>query len=285
MKTRTALVVLTVCCLGVALPGACGAKPAGEGAFLIESTATVHDLVAQVEDSRLVALRYAKHFRTDPSSILTYFRNELSIIKLTAAADLRVYHLDESKSIVSMMKEFKAGTRVFANRSGVPILQLGTGNPLASTLPLPGSVQRLASTAAGTPAGDGKVVVQVLAQPPTEMPAGTAPGLDAPTVRTLPEPGTVVATNPGLSPEGGAGVHTAAGSSLPSWLLPVGIAGAAAALGGGGGGGTGNDAGPVAPTNDVIEPVSPVPEPSGLLALGTGIVALCGCIHRRRTRS
>lgn len=289
MKVTAGLSVLVVLCLALATPVPAYAKPAGEGAFLIESASSVHELVAQVQDSRLVALRYAKHFRTDPSSVLTYFRNQLSTIKLTKTALFDIYYLDESNNIVSMAKELKAGTRVFANKSATPILEIGTGNPLVSTLPLPGSVQRLASSATEGGPANGEVVVQVLEQPPFEMPTGT-PESGTATISTAPDSGIIVATRPDLSPEVAAGAgSTARSSSVPSWLLPVGLAGAAAAFGGGGGGAgdVSPPPSPPAPPTDVggnTEPVIVIPEPAGLLAMGTGITALCGCIYRRRRR-
>jgi len=99
MRLRAILLVIAVLALALVPLGKASAKSAGPGAFLVDYADTVQQLVSQVEDSRLVALRYAKHFRTDPSTVLTFFRNDLSVEKLPTS-DLHVYFLDQSRNIV-----------------------------------------------------------------------------------------------------------------------------------------------------------------------------------------
>lgn len=293
MRVKAVFMGLLVLSGIICLAGVASAKPAGEGAFLTEYASDVPDIVTQVEGSRLIALRYAKHFRVEPSQVLTYFRNELSVKSLEAEASFEVYYLDESRNIVSQTMQFRAGTKVFANKAGVPVLQYGTGNPLVSSLPIGGLKLLAKDTAAGAGQGDG-VVSQVLGQQPMELangattPGATVPGAAAtagePTVAVAGETGTLIAANPvGPLPGPAAGGASAGGASMRSLggiLLPIGIAGAAMALGGGGGssapplppddGGNGNNPPPV------------VPEPSSILALGGGLALLAGVAYRKR---
>lgn len=278
--------------LTVALFGAVAAKPAGQGAFLLEYSDTIQQLVSQVEDSRLVALRYAKHFRTDPSSVLTFFRNELSVVKLAEDMSLQVYYLDEAHNIVSEIREFKAGTWVFANKAGAPILEIGTGNPLASTL-LTGALPKktidgLKASNASSAVKNDKVAVQVLEQPPTELPklATESAGQSA----ALAKPAETVAANTGVQiPSTTSPVGTGSRLSSMNWLIPLGVVGAAVAMGGGGGGG---DNGIIIPPDNPPDngggggggtnpPV--IPEPASILTLASGIATLAYVrILRRR---
>ncbi|HUV05654.1 MAG TPA: hypothetical protein VMX94_11180 [Armatimonadota bacterium] len=267
MKIRVALIGLVVLCVTFGVIGTATAKPAGEGAFLIESATSVSQVVDQVERSRLVALRYAKHFRTDPSSVLSYFRKELEIATLSENTTLTVYYLDESRNIVGKTTELKAGTKVFANKAGIPILQYGTGNPLSATLTTEAPIRDLSNVISATP-GQETVVTQVLEQPPTQL------------TTTPLEQGTMVAANvPGTTLPAGAG-SSSLGASLPGWIVPVGILGAAAAFGGGGGGGAPGGGAGGSSDNEPHQPL--IPEPAGVLALGTSLLALAGLACRKR---
>jgi len=291
MRLRVALVSFALLGLVVGALHVAAAKSAGEGAFLTDFADNTAALVTQVEGNRLVALRYAKHFRTEPSSVLIYFRNELSVTKLEQTVELTVYHIDASLSIVSETKEFKAGTKVFANRFGVPILEYGTGNPLATSLPSVVAPAPADGTV-GKPGDTLGATVQSPAQPGTQPTAPAAVGDSTATLGTPPAPpsaatpgqpgemvaGSIQATSlPGL---GGASQGAGSGgrSSLSSWLLPIGVGGIVAALAGGGGGtpaGGGNGGGPK-PT---------IPEPAGMAVLGSGLIAFCGLLYRRRKHS
>jgi len=273
MKIKVALMGFVAFCFIFGATGTATAKPAGEGAFLTDFATSVSQVVDQVEGNRLVALRYAKHFRTDPSSVLEYFRNELAITTLSEDTTLSVYYMDESRNIVSKTTELEAGTKVFGNKIGTPILEHGTGNPLAATLTTGAGVKGLAN-AISIASDQGNIVTQVLEQPPTELATTTPTGEAARAAAS--QPGTMVAANvPGSRPAAGAG-KSSFGSSLPGWMVPVGIVGVAAALGGGGGGGGGGT------LAEQPQEEPPIPEPAGLLALGGGLAALAGFTRLRR---
>lgn len=261
------------------------AKPAGSSAFLTEYAETPQQVVIQIEANRLIALRYARVFVVGPGDVLTHFRNELSLITLSDSTDVQVYRLDDSGRIISEAKTLKAGTRVFADRNGRPVLEYGTGNPLTADLsglnqpktqPLTqanNNAQPQNGVQSNSAAETKKTLAETLNPAPPPAPdttivpkapgttlAGNIPSLGAPG-----EPTTAVA---------GAQMSTGGGSSMGGWLLPAGLAGAVVALAGGGGAGS-------APTSGSI-PIAPVPEPTSLMALGAGLVGIGGLISRRR---
>ena len=285
MRVLVGLIVfLLLIAVGLILPQTVNAKPAGDKAFLVEYSDSVQDLVKQVEDSRLIALRYAKHFKVDPLQVLSYFRNELSIEELKENTTLDVYYRKGLTEVETKSKEFKKGTKVFVNRNGIPILELGTGNPLADTLPgkdvkklEPKSLQQTLTEQPTTPTQPTTVQTPPgqpgVTQPPTAP--GSTPPLGDQTLASAAttEPETQVLAS------GPVEVARAAGKgfsrSASGWLLPVGLLGAVA-LGAGGGGGS--------PAGTRNEPPPVVPEPSGLIALSVGVMTFAGAVYRRRIR-
>ncbi len=289
MRVMVGLMVLLLLLAGALLPGPASAKSAGDSAFLTEHAESVEGLVKQVENSRLLVLRYAKFFTVDPSNVISYFR-DLSIEEVKQTTTLDVYHRKGMSDVESKTKQFKAGTKVFVNRNGIPILELGTGNPLADTLPgkdvkqlppktVPETTQPVTASNQPTPqVGPQPTTAPQTTPVPNELPT-TVPGS-----QTSPLGNQTVASTAGVAePEtavlGTGPIETVAKaaskgkgiSALSGWLLPVGLAGAA--LAGGGSGGSGS-----------TDPINPVPEPAGLVALSTGLVAIAGTALRRRYR-
>ena len=116
----------------LAAAGVTAATPGSH--FLNAHAADVSQIVDQVESNRLVALRYARHFGVEPSSVLQYIKTELGVSTLGEDTSLDVYTIDESRNIVRSTVLLKAGAKVFANSKGVPVLTYGTGNPMTATL-------------------------------------------------------------------------------------------------------------------------------------------------------
>lgn len=280
------VVFMTVLAGLLALPGTASARSAGDNAFLIEYASTVEGLVGQVDDSRLLVLRYAKFYKADPSTVITYFRNELSIEELTEDIEVDVYHR-KGTDFEGVLTKFKKGTKVFVNRNGIPILQLGSGNPMLDSLPgsdvkkLPNKPEN--GTQPTTPPNGTQAVTNppptTTTPPPTTTTAPpveiannqlptTVPGAATSPLGAPVEPvSAVLASGPiETITRGGSGIGRLAG-----WILPIGLAGAAL-MGAGGGGGN--------PPNTP----DPVPEPGGILALGTGVVSLASMAYHRRIR-
>ncbi len=288
MKVCTGLAIIVALVVGLAVPGPVSAKPAGDDAFLIESADSVESLVAQVEDSRLLVLRYAKHFKADPASVLAYFRNEISIDSLEEDVSVTVYKR-KGTDVEAENRVFKAGTRVFVNSNGIPVMELGSGNPITDSLPgkdvkkmpsKPSTIEDMKATSS-TPAEQSAATTQPgqppvqTAQLPGDLPA-TVPGAETAPLGTPANPEVAVLSSGPIETVGRV-VTGAAGGGLPAWVLPAaGIAGAAMLVGGNGSGA------PASPAGNGGELPNAVPEPAGLVALGAGAVSLAGVLHRRR---
>lgn len=250
------------------------AKPAEDGAFLVDSVTSVSQLIDQVEGNRLVALRYAKHFGTDPSSVLTFFRSQLTVTELSQDVTVTEYYFDQSRNITSRSVDLKAGLKVFANKAGAPVLQLGTGNPLCKELSAAPVVKDNPVTHITNKPTEGDVVTQVLSTTPTEFTAAT--NSNEAGRLTAPESGTMVAANiPAPTPSVATG-GSSSGSAFTGWLIPAGVIGAAAAFAGGGGGGSDVIIDNRTGKNELI------PEPAGLITLMAGLTGIAGLAYRRQ---
>lgn len=293
-KVRLRAVLVGFAVVGALLGSALGtqAKPAQQSAFLTEYAGSVQEVIQQVEANRLVALRYAKHFRMDPASVLVYFRNELSLATLDESASLVVYFIGDSSQIDNETRAFKKGTKVFVDRQGVPILEFGTGNPLgtsiepasspADQLHNPGSTQETPGpTLAAQPAQPQPGPTNPVVSPTdTTIPGITTPNI-SPTALPTPSPTaspTVIASTPPAG-DGGPLIPEINHSRSSSWVAPLGLAGALAALAGGGGssGSSGSSENPKTDGSGVV------PEPVSMTMMATGFAAFAsGIMYRRR---
>ncbi len=278
MRKKAILVGLALLGLTLVWTHMAVAKPAQEGAFLVDFAETPAQVADQVAGNRLVALRYAKHFQTEPASVLVYFRSELSLTRLEQTTEMAVYHIGPSQRIVSETREFKAGTKVFASKGTIPVLEYGTGNPLTAILPVRKGVSPPAAAVLGSMSehGDKLGIPNESGAVASETSEVIASATDIPVVPPL------TSTLPGspevLPPAPSAGDTGSGGPSLSKWLLPVGIAGAAAAMSGGGGSGSGSGDGGTS-----REPPA-VPEPVGIAVLGCSLLTMAGLIRHRRRR-
>lgn len=281
MKLRAVVLGLAVAsCLLLSRGNVIAAKEMQEGAFLTEYADSVSSLIDQLEGNRVIALRYAKHFRMEPSALLTYFRNQLSISQINESTSMEVYFLDESRNILSESREFKSGTKVFINGSGVPVLEIGTGNPLRNSLsatgikqpsPADGGSSTSTKKASAPPAKDTPPIEPIKTLPPEVKPVPSSPPQMATSLPTLPE------VNP--IPSGIGEIHRTK-PALSRWLLPAGIGGLVlimASVGNDGGSGTS----PTDPGKGTGgHPV--VPEPASLALLTPGLLGMGAFIMRRK---
>lgn len=270
--------------------GSLAAKPAKEGAFLTDYAESVAQILSQVEGNRLTALRYAKHFGTEPTTVLLHFRNELSLITLPEAVEVDMYSIGPSRTIVSDRVVLKAGIKVFADRSGMPLLEFGSGNPLSSSLspartlpkadPAPQSPERLVPAEAKQPATPGQELkpVTTAAEQPVAVTTTSELTPIADTVIQPVQPSVLEPVAPGSPPP-----SVPAKSGLASWGLPAaGVAGLVAALAMSGGGDSPGLPPNPPPRYDDDPPV--IPEPIGATVLGSGMLTLTWYIRRRLRR-
>lgn len=148
---------------------------AGRGAFLYNKVDSVSALTSQLSSNSKVADRYAKHFGTSKDNVIKYFKENLQLITLNKARQSTVYFIGRNGSIMSGKRLLPAGTRVFATKDGIPVLEWRCGNPLVKALPTVKSPKP--TTQASKPDTQSKPVVQVNEQ------VDPNPVIDQPTVQ------------------------------------------------------------------------------------------------------
>jgi hypothetical protein len=161
-------------------------------------------LVAVLKTNSKLRQRYAKHFGVGEAEVVDYVKRALVPYRLPESRNVLTYGVTRTGRIYAVRTRLKKGTRVWANRSGVPILKWLCANPLAQRLP----GTRIASPIQHTP--------RPIAQ--AKGVEGLAPGLENGMV-----PPTIVSENftpPIFASESGLeGIGT--GSVVP--IVPPGI--------------------------------------------------------------
>jgi hypothetical protein len=217
--------------------------------FLVQPVTTVTALVAQVKTHPVVMDRYARHFQMTPDEVLTMLSG-LHVETLKQDAYYEVLNVPAATGELRDKRILlKKGEKVFADKSGTPILCVKCGNPMVRTdvadaaQPAPMVSKPLGAADLEVPKGAAVV------QPDLQVLQPAAP--TAPDVTFQAPP-----TNPDVNTEikGGAPFAGAVGLGLLPTLL-IGVNSGS----------------------------SPVPEPGTFLALGTGI-ALVALRLKRRAR-
>ena len=242
---RNVLLSLTMLVLAVGwAPGAAQAMP--YGSFLTRPVGSPQALANLVLSNPEVAARYSKHFGMNAQKLATYFRTNLHMSTLSRSQVLDVSYYGYDHTVVTRPKRLPAGTPVFVDFAGKPILEASCGNPLTSVLEARAAeLPKLPPTASVPSQIPGAVqVAQAVTPEPT-------PQLQA---NLVPPPPPVTEVMPSLS------------------VLAAPIAAVVPAL-----------LGATAVYNS--KTLTVVPEPSSLLAMGFGMVTLmAGCLRRPRSR-
>lgn len=243
---RNFLLSLSLLVLAVGgVPGVAQAMP--RGSFLTRPVSSPQALANLVLSNPEVAARYSKHFGMDARKLATYFRTNLHMSTLSRSEPLEVSYYGYNDVIVSRTKRLPAGTPVFVDFTGKPILEASCGNPLTSVLTeRAAEVQPKTLPTASVPSqipGAVQVAQVVTPEPTPQLQANFAPP---------PPPVTEVM------------------SSLSVLAAPV--AAVVPAL-----------LGATAVYNS--KTVAIVPEPSSLLAMGLGMATLmAGCLRHPRSK-
>jgi len=310
---RVTTLALVACLITAAMSCALAAQRTPPGSYLTYRATTVGELLQQVSTDTTARARYARHFGISPENVVSYFKQNLSLVSLKRPVKVTSWYLNRSGKISHKVKLLPKGTLVFARKDGTPMLAWSCGNPLNSGVDkaaapgsttgskvggvsdaVAGSTESAAAPAAADPAitqQTSQAVEQTALAPqgietkimpnPAETVAAAAVTVP-PTFAAETVPAVVVAAQPGIASPG------LAAAALPSVAVaPViaaaggggfGIAGALAGIGGlaalaGGGGGGGGGPAP-----------SPVPEPSGLAAMALGMGAILPAFRRSLAR-
>lgn len=213
------------------------------GSFLKEPAYTPQDLSRMIQQDKVVALRYSKHFGMSPEELAKYVETYTSAKNLTHSHRYVVFYIGKNGKITSRARLIKAGTRVLINWKGEPIMDLRCGNPFTKELPKRPAVAQKPQPPPAT------------AQPVASQPVAQVEPAQPETVTAVPVETKVLDVPPAeLPPPIPPQVITE--TKVTSFILPALVgAGAIGALSGGGG----------------SSPV--VPEPTSLVVLGLGTVS------------
>ncbi|HVT11577.1 MAG TPA: PEP-CTERM sorting domain-containing protein [Fimbriimonadaceae bacterium] len=220
-------------------------KRAEPNAFLAKKADSVTQLVHEVETDSDVADRYERHFGKSKDELVSYF-GALHLAKLNSEGVYVIYSVDDQGVIKSHPQRLKAGTLVFADDKGQPILKASCGNAMvAGSNALQTSVTPSIGPASNT-------LHDVAASPPDAM------------EEVIARSAVVTPTSPvALAPEMPSQISTGTsnqGFVVPAFLMALGGAGSIII------GTKGNN---------------PVPEPATLLVMASALVALK---YRRKSK-
>ncbi|MBP6964889.1 MAG: hypothetical protein KBC96_10835 [Armatimonadetes bacterium] len=252
-----------LCVLMLCHPVACEAATARvgmpPGSFLTKPVSNPEDLARLIETDKRVAERYSRLFFMNAEKLAAYVRTNLRVGQLNSTGKYTTYYISKGDRILVHQKTFKAGRRMLFGPDGRPIMDLECGNPLVKTLPqVVAQVKPVQQEIVLPPAEAPPAVVEL----PTEPPVVEAPVQEAPVIAqqmTVPEPQVEVLGVPPVE-------FSSAASLLSKAILPGLLTAAAASAVFSGGGGT------------------PVPEPSGMIALGSCVIGLAMGVRFRRRR-
>lgn len=239
------------------------------GSFITKSVSNPESLARLIEQDKKVGQRYSRHFGMTAKDMADYVRKNLKVSQLKTSCTFTTYYITTGDHILVHKKSFKAGRKVFVAPDGKPVLDVLCGNPMVRTLPrivvkvMPKTEEIAVQPPPAAVETPPAVQPPVVAELPTTPPQFEAPAPVAPLPAPIPE---VEVLN--LPPTEFSSAASLFSNALLPGLLAVGAA--SAVLSGG------------KKSND--QP--PVPEPSGLIILGSSsFTALVAGIRNRRRNS
>lgn len=115
------------------------------GSFLRFGAVNQDQMLRQVRSEPVVMARYERHFGIGPASLVHWFKS-LRMISLAKGASFAVWHVNPDGQIGARPLHFSAGTRVYVDAKGRPILKLSCGNPLVPQSAAPKPLQAKIAT-------------------------------------------------------------------------------------------------------------------------------------------
>ncbi len=244
----------------------------GRDAFSKIQVDSTDELVGMLRRNPALRRNYARHFGIPESRVVQFVKEALVPYTLPKDRSVQTYGLTKTGSIYPVQVRLKKGTRVWATRSGTPVLKWLCSNPV--TTKLPGTDLKRAAVA---PVDKAPSAVRVASLGPTIpdepdgdlLPAPATPEAPPVLVADVPEvvaPETLVgdasAAAPAIAFPSGS-----SGGRVP--ILPLaGLVGYVAATSGGGG--------------SSLTPVNAVPEPGAVALMAIGGLLGLPLLRRRR---
>ena len=250
MKVRYCVGML-LCILALGCPVISQAAVPPPGSFLTKSVSNPEELAKHIESDKRVGQRYSRHFGMSVKALADYVRKNLKASQLKTSGRFTTYYITSGDRILVHKKSFKAGRKIFVTPDGTPVIDILCGNPLVRSLPkIVVKVEPMKQEIVVPP--------PVVAEVPTTPPQFEVPVPEAPpeVVASLPLPEVEVLNMPPTE-------FSSAASLLSKAVLPGLLAIGAGSVFGHDGGTT-------------------VPEPTGLIALGSSFTMLAAGIRIRR---
>jgi hypothetical protein len=130
--------ILMAVCLLICIPMVANAAPRTlpAGSFVTKSVDSTGELVSLMKNDRVTAQRFANHFGMSVAELTEYFQKHLKMSYLSEPGTYTIYYRSKRGGVATRTSILPRGERVFIAYDGTPIILVKCGNPLAKHLPL-----------------------------------------------------------------------------------------------------------------------------------------------------
>lgn len=105
------------------------------GSFLTYRATSVAELVNEVNTDPVARARLANHFGVAQGQLAEYFAARLKLVSLTSPLKAQVWYVSKGNSLQVKTKLLPKGTPVFVTHEGTPLILWSCGNPMRKVLP------------------------------------------------------------------------------------------------------------------------------------------------------